>query len=149
MLRWPTYTRWGDWPQIDNFVSFRTMLKRNKVSQMPKIPVTVKCVKITGPWAETWVHDCFLLYQDYDGNIHCCNWCKPKSPGEVPCKRSDGMFRSCPALYNQFIYVLGSYQGWVIHLVDVLMENKGIGHYQQVLAEISHHACHLTHQWRP
>ena len=141
----------GDRPQIDNFRSFRTILNRTKVSQMPEIPAAVEDVNIAGPWAETWLHDRFLLHQDNDWGISIfatdANLRALRRCGEV---YMDGTFRSCPAPYNQFFTVLGRYHGWVIPLVDVLMENKGIGHYRQVLAAISRHVRRVTHhRWRP
>ena len=138
-------------PAMDSFHSFRTMLNPTKVKEMPEIPASVEDVNIANPWAETWLHDRFVLRQDNDWGI-CVFATDANLEALQRCREvyMDGTFRSCPGPYNQVFTVVGRYHGWVVPLVVVLMEHRAIGHYRQVLATILHHVRRVTHhRWRP
>ena len=62
----------------------------------------------------------------------------------------DGTFRSCPRPYGQLFSILGKYLGFVMPLVLVLMENRTIGYYRQVLQAVKAAVRRVTHhRWRP
>lgn len=138
-------------PRIEPYQTFRTILNRTRVSQLPEIPADVADVVIEGDWAESWLHERFLMHQDNDwgiaafapdANLRILQQCR-----EV---YMDGTFRCCPRPYNQFFTVLGRYRGWVVSLVTVLMTNRDIGSYRQVLQAIKRHVRNITHhQLRP
>ena len=141
----------GDRPQVDSFTSFRTMLNRTKVSQLPPVPISIDEVVIEGPWAQTWLNERYLLHNDNDWGISV--FATDKNLRVLQQCRElymDGTFRSCPAPYTQLFTILGKYHGFVVPLVMVLMENRQIGHYRQVLQVIAQKVRQISHhRWRP
>lgn len=141
----------GDRPNVDQFYSFRSILNRTKASQMPAIPHSIDDVVIEGTWAETWLNDRYLLHRDNDWGITIFATDENiKSLQQCQELYMDATFRCCPAPYTQFFTILGKYRGWVIPLVMVLMENRQVGHYRQVLSAIAREVRQITHhRWRP
>ncbi|XP_064648761.1 uncharacterized protein LOC135500972 [Lineus longissimus] len=138
-------------PRVEAYHSFRTVLNRTRVSQLPEIPVEVEDVVIEGQWAETWLQERFLLHQDNDlgialfapdANLTALQQCR-----EI---YMDGTFRCCPRPYVQFFTIIGRYRGWIVPLVTVLMANRNIGCYRQVLTAVKRQVRLITHRrWQP
>ena len=62
----------------------------------------------------------------------------------------DGTFKVCSSPYNQVLVIMGDFHGFMIPFVHVLMENKTVGAYRQVLQRIKRLVRRLAHQaWAP
>ncbi|KAL8560050.1 hypothetical protein ACOMHN_041519 [Nucella lapillus] len=103
--------------------SVRSAVELTRSALVPPIPTTVEEVNIDGPWAETWLRDMFLLRNvpewgiviyATDQNIRQLERCETLY--------MDATFRVCPRPYVQFFTLLGDVHGFIIPLVQVLME---------------------------
>eukprot|EP00745_Piridium_sociabile_P008631 TRINITY_DN1585_c0_g1_i2.p1 TRINITY_DN1585_c0_g1~~TRINITY_DN1585_c0_g1_i2.p1 ORF type:complete len:414 (+),score=39.53 TRINITY_DN1585_c0_g1_i2:1105-2346(+) len=141
----------GDREPIPRFETFRTSMQRARADLMPPIPQSVDDVQIEGPWAQTWTQDEFLLHADNGWGVFVFatddNLIKLQRCHTV---YMDGTFKSCPRPFGQFFSILGKANGFVIPLVHVLMEQRTVGHYRQVLQAVKRAVRQVTHhQWRP
>ena len=137
----------GDRPSIPAFQSVRTTMQSARSEAMSEIPATVDEVEVAGSWAQ----DLFLLHADNDWgilvfatneNLTLLQQCRTTY--------MDATFRSCPRPYRQCFTILGNHHGFVLPLVHVLMEQRTIGHYRQVLQAVKVAIRQVTHHnWRP
>ncbi|KAL8614056.1 hypothetical protein ACOMHN_026273 [Nucella lapillus] len=137
--------------EVSPFESVRSAVERTRSALVPPIPTTVEEVNIDGPWAETWLRDMFLLRNvpewgiviyATDQNIRQLERCETLY--------MDATFRVCPRPYVQFFTILGDVHGFIIPLVQVLMEGRTTGHYQQVFREMKTAVRRISHhRWRP
>ena len=137
----------GDRPHIESFNTLRSILHKAKSEEMPNIPHDVDDVTIDGPWAETWLHDRYLVYQDNNWGITVFatsdNLITLQQCHEI---YMDATFRCCPAPYSQVFTVLGKFNGFTMPLVNILMANRTIGDYRQVLTAIRTAVRRVPHQ---
>ena len=140
----------GDRP-IDAYYTFRSILNRARVSQLPAIPGNIEDVIIEGQWARTWLDERFLLYLDNEWGIAMFG-SNASLTALQQCREvyMDGTFRTCPRPYAQFFTIHGRYRGWVLPFIMVLMTNRGIGHYRQLLQVLKRQVRLVSHhRWRP
>ena len=122
-------------------------MQRARSEAMPEIPATVDEVEVAGSWAQ----DLFLLHADNDWGILVFATNKNLTLLQQ-CRTTymDATFRSCPRPYRQCFTILGNHHGFVLPLVHVLMEQRIIGHYRQVLQAVKVAIRQVTHHnWRP
>ena len=141
----------GDRSQIPSFESVKSAIKRTRSQTLSPVPRHVQDVAIDGPWAETWMHERFLQYLDNDWGvaIFCTNE-NLRQFAQCQTVYMDGTFKVCPSPYNQVFVIMGDFHGFVIPFVHVLMENKTVGAYRQVLQRLKRLVRRLAHQaWAP
>ena len=141
----------GDRSQLPKYESIKASIHRTRSANIPAIPRNVNQVVINGPWAETWLQEKFLQNVDHFWGISIFatdeNLRKLQECGTV---YMDGTFKVCPRPYQQVFEVFGDFQGHVVPLVHVLMENRTTGDYRQVLGFLKRAVRRVSHhRWRP
>ncbi|KAL8610307.1 hypothetical protein ACOMHN_062039 [Nucella lapillus] len=62
----------------------------------------------------------------------------------------DATFKTCPRPYSQMLVIQGDYHGRVLPFLTVLMTNRTIGDYRQILQAVKRKVLRLTgHTWEP
>ncbi|CAB4000609.1 Hypothetical predicted protein [Paramuricea clavata] len=118
-----------------DFQSIRSQMSRVKSAEVPDMPQDIDDVNIKGSWAQSLRNKRFLLHhQDNDWGIAIFstqrNLCVLDECQQL---YMDATFRTAPRPYEQVFTILGEYYGRELPLAIVLMTNKAIGHYRQVL----------------
>ena len=136
---------------VPQFASIRSLLYRCRATQIPRIPANIGDVVIEGVWAETRGGRRFLRRLDNDWGIavfasdHCIS-----QLGQCTYIFMDATFKSCPRPYSQFFTIHGLYVDRVIPMAFVLMHQRQVGAYRQVLGCIKNRCAHLTgHPMQP
>lgn len=116
--------------------SVRTVLQRERLHGLPKLPKTIEDVVIEGEWAETLRGESFLLPNSTkdlqifttNDNLKFLEKCKTIYV--------DGTFHVCPKLYSQLYSLHGLLNGWVIPLVFALLSDKTRESYAKLFGRI-------------
>ncbi|CAB4031965.1 Hypothetical predicted protein [Paramuricea clavata] len=137
--------------EIPDFQSVRSQMSRVKLAEVPDTPQDIDDVNIKGSWARSRRNKWFLLHQDNDWGIAIFgtrrNLCALDQCQQL---YMDATFRTAPRPYEQVFTILGEYYGRVLPLAIVLITNRAIGHYRQVLQVIQHKILHATgSEWEP
>ena len=129
----------------------RSSIQRARATVVPPIPTSVEDVIINGPCGETWEQQRFLLHRDADWGIAI--FASDENIAQLQrCKvlYMDATFRCRPRPYKQIFTNLGQFHRFVAPLVYALMKRREIGHYRQVLQNVSAAVRRSTHHnWRP
>lgn len=141
----------GDREHLPEFHSVRTLMQRARCALVPPIPRVCADVRIEGEWANTWLHERFLLHLDNDWGVAVFatdeNMQKLQRCHDV---YIDGTFRTCPSPYTQFFTIHGKYRERVLPFATALLTGKTIGHYRQVLQVLKREIRRRSgHRWRP
>ena len=140
----------GDRPVIPSFPSLRSSINRARQETLPPVPRQIEDVDIGGPWAQTWMNERFLQHLDNEWGIAIfCTKANIRKLTQCQTVYMDGTFKVCPEPYNQVLVIMGDYHGFMIPFVHVLMENKTIGAYRQVLQQITRLARQARQAWAP
>ncbi|CAB4024197.1 Hypothetical predicted protein [Paramuricea clavata] len=141
----------GSDQEIPDFQSVRSQMSRVKSAEVPDTPQDIDDVNIEGSWARSWRNKRFLLHQDNDWGIAIFgtrrNLCALDQCQQL---YMDATFRTAPRPYEQVFTILGEYYGRVLPLAIVLMTNRAIGHYRQVLQVLQRKIRRATgSEWEP
>ena len=126
-------------------------MSRVKSAEVPDAPQDIDDVNIEGSWARTWKNKRFLLHQDNDwGMTIFCTRKNRRALDQCELLYMDATFRTAPRPYEQIFTILGEYIGRVLPLAIVLMSNKAIGDYRQVLQVLQQKIQGVTgRDWEP
>lgn len=138
-------------PMVPDFVSIRSQMSRTKTENLPEIPAEVEEVQFFGPWQETWRGSRFMLQQNNDwGTAIFGTHENIRKLTECNLLYMDATFKTCPRPYSQMLVIQGDYHGRVLPFLTVLMTNKTIGDYRQILQAVKRKVLRLTgHTWEP
>jgi hypothetical protein len=109
-------------------------MSRVKSAEVPDMAQDIDNVIIEGSWAWLLRNKRFLLHQDNDWGITIFgtrrNLCALDQCQQL---YMDATFCTAPQPHKQVFTILGEYYEQVLPLAIVLMTNRAIGHYRQVL----------------
>ena len=117
---------------IPGYQSMKTILQRERLSNILKLPKSRADILLEGEWSETLEGKPFLLPKtDNDmlifttiENLIILQKCQTFY--------IDGTFKACPSLYAQLHTVHGLYKGYVVPLVFCLLSDKTSGTYYKL-----------------
>ena len=135
---------------VPSFNSIKTMLKRERACNVPKLPRTREAISLQGEWAETLDGQPFVLHtQENNEFLFFATDIQLLNLSTCSTIYLDGTFKPCPKLYSQLFTIHGLYKGYVTPFVYVLLPSKGCTTYYMVFNILRDHITRVGGLFNP